>query len=109
MKGECGETLQDLGDGIDRPSRAPIATRYGDETIQERVLCMPGLKAGRRPEVVSGGIDYLTAGQCRDHVRRPVTKPEGRHVDQRAIVGLQRDPQIEFQNAVASEERPVTA
>jgi len=115
---ECGEienvssssvASQNLLDRVNRSFRSPIATRYRDQAIQERVLRVPRLETGRRPEVVGGGIDAFAARERRDHVRRAVTKPERRHVDQAAVVGFQRHAQVEFEDAVSSEERPVTA
>ena len=91
------------------PLGAPVAARYGEEAIQERVLRVPGLEAGRGPEVVGRGVDALAARERRDHFRRAVTKPEGRHVDEGAVVGLECDAQVELEDAVGSEERPIAA
>jgi hypothetical protein len=38
-----------------------------------------------------------------------MTEAEGGHVDQGAVVGLERDSQIELENGVGPRERPVTA
>ena len=38
-----------------------------------------------------------------------MTKPERRHVDEGAVVRLERKPQVELEDAVSPEERPVTA
>src|SRR5712691_12114226 len=43
---------EDLLDRVDGAFGAPIAVRYGEEAIQERVLRVPGFEAGRGPEVV---------------------------------------------------------
>src|SRR5262249_41534437 len=45
----------------------------------------------------------------RDHSRRPVTKPKRCHIDAGAVVRLEREAQVELEDAVSSEERPVTA
>src|SRR4030095_13261747 len=100
---------EDFVDGIDGAFGAPIAVRDGEEAVQERVLRVPGLEAGRSPEVVGRGIDVLAARERRDHFRRPVTKPERGHVDESAVVGLERDTQVELEDPVSSEQRPVTA
>jgi len=38
-----------------------------------------------------------------------VPQPERGHVDEGALVGLQRHAQVEFEDAVAAKERPVAA
>ena len=81
----------------------------GEQAVQERVLRVPGLETGRGAEVVGRRVDGLAARERRDHLRRPVTKPERRHVDERAVVGLEREAQVELEDAVAPEQRPVTA
>src|SRR5437762_13148881 len=100
---------QDLVDGVDRAFGAPIAARYGEKAVQERIFRMPGLETGRSPEIVRRGVDGLSARERRHHVRRPVTKPERRHVDAGAVVRLEGKPRVEFGAAVSSGGRPVSA
>src|SRR5437867_1491182 len=100
---------KDLVDRVDRALGAPIAARYGEKAIQECVLRVPGLEAGRGPEVVGRGVDARATREGRDHFRRTVTKPERRHVDEGAVVGLEREAQVELEDAVSPEERPITA
>ena len=38
-----------------------------------------------------------------------MTEAEGRHVNQGAVVSLERDAQIELENAVGAQQRPVTS
>src|SRR2546426_12452376 len=38
-----------------------------------------------------------------------MTQPLKRHVDQRVIVGLQRDAQVQLQNAVGAQQQPVAS
>src|SRR5438552_5071733 len=102
-------TSQDLVDRVDGAFGAQIAARYGEEAIQERVLRVSGLEAGRGPELVGRGVDALAARERRDHLRRPVTKPERGHVDEGAVVGLECEAQVELEDAVSPEKRPVTA
>src|SRR6266446_7372615 len=104
-RGSRGGASEDLVDGVDGAFGAPIAARYGEEAIQERILRVPGLEAWGGPEVVGRGVDALAAPERRDHFRRPVTKPERREVDEGAVVGLERDAQVELEDAVSSEER----
>src|SRR5882672_2247190 len=92
---------EDLVDRVDGAFGAPIAARYGEEAIQEQVVRVRGLEAGRSPEVVGRGLDALPACERRDHFRRPVTKPERSHVDEGAVVGLERNPQVELEDAVS--------
>src|SRR6185503_16349297 len=80
---------QDLVDRVGGPVGAPIAARYGEETIQERVFRVPNLETRRSPEVIGRRVDALAAPDGRDDLRRTVTKPERRHVDERAVVGLE--------------------
>src|ERR1700687_51651 len=98
---------ENLGNRVDRPFGTPVATRYGEDAIQECVLRVPGLEAWRGPEVVRRGVDPLAPRERRDHFRRPVTKPERRHVDEGAVVGLERDAEVELEDAVCAEERPI--
>ena len=115
---QCGELENVSSSGVHggltgsgRSCRSVLrgAARYRDQTIQERVLRVRRLETGRRPEVVGGGIDALAARERRDHLGRPVTKPERGHVYERTVVGLQRHVQVELEDAVSSEQRPVTA
>jgi hypothetical protein len=94
---------------VDRTFWAAVATGDGNETIQERVRGMRGLESWRGPKVVGRGINRLAARECRDHVRRPVTKPERGHVDEGTVVGLECQAQVEIEDAVSAEERPVAA
>src|ERR1019366_2481744 len=101
LRRACTVASQDLVDRVDGARGAPIAARYGEEAIQERVPRVARLEAGRGPEVVGRGVDALAARDRRDHFRRPVTEPERRHVDECAVVRPERDAQVELQNAVA--------
>src|SRR5262245_9874326 len=100
---------QDLVDRVDGAFSAPIAARYCEEPIQEPVLRVRGLEARYGPEVIGRGVDALAARERRHHFRRPVTKPERGHVDESAVVGLERKAQVELEDAVSPEECPVTA
>src|SRR5712691_8763158 len=100
---------KDLVDRVDGAPGAPIAARYGEEAIQERVLRVPGLEAGCGPEVVGRGVDALAARERRDHFRRSVTKPARGHVDEGAVVGRERKAQVNLEDGVSSEGRPGAA
>src|SRR5260221_3705490 len=100
---------EDLVDRVDGAGDAPVAARHGEESIQERVLRVAGLEAWSGPEVVRRGVHALAPRERRDHFGWPVTKAERCHVDEGAIVGLEGDTQVELEDAVPSEERPVAA
>src|SRR4029077_13973959 len=60
-----------------------------DDAIQECVGFRRGLESWQRSKVVA------------------MTQPLKGHVDQRMIVGLQRDAQVQLQNAVGAQQQPV--
>src|SRR6185369_4441 len=98
---------QDLVDPVHRAVRARLADADGDDAIQECVRLRRSLEPRYRPEVVARGIDDLSAPEGGDRVRGAVTQPLERHVDQRMVVRLQRDAQVQLQDAVRAEEEPV--
>src|SRR5450432_1039777 len=100
---------QDLVDRVDGASDAPVSARHGEESIQELVLRVAGLEARKGPEVVRRRVDALAPRERRDDFRWPVAKAERCHVDERTIVGLEGDTQIELEDSVPSEERPIAA
>ena len=53
----------------------------------------------RGPEVVPGRIDGFAAGEGGHYVGWPMAEAEGRQADQGAVVGLERDSQIELEYA----------
>src|SRR6266550_4063388 len=101
--------LQDFVDRVNRPGRAAIAGGDSDQTVQERIGWCARFKPGRGPEVVLRRIDGLPSHERRQYVRGPMTKAEGAHTDQGAVVGLERDAQIELENGVGPRECPVTS
>ena len=62
---------------------------------------------GSVSKVVARGINDLATAEGGDGVRRAMTQPLERQIDQRLVVRLQRDAQIELQNAIAPREGPV--
>src|SRR4029077_9013654 len=99
---------KDLIDRVDGTCGAPIAMRYGNEAIQERVLRVSGLEARRGPEIVVRWVDTLAASERGEHFRRSVAKPERGHMDEGAVVRLEGESQIELEDAVAAEQSPIT-
>src|SRR5260370_1171857 len=65
----CTSASQDLVDRVDRTLRAPVTARHGEQSIQELVLRVAGLKAWKGPEVVRGGVDTLASRKRCDDVR----------------------------------------
>ena len=90
------ELSDDLVDRVDGPRGTTIARRHGEQSIQERVLRVSGLEPRRGAEVVSRRVYCLAARERRNHFGWPMSKPERRHVDERAIVRLERRAQVEL-------------
>src|SRR2546430_1132227 len=101
--------LQNFVDRVNRPSRAAIAGGDSDQTVQERIGWCARFEPRRGPEVVLRGIDGLASRERRQYLRGAMTEAEGGHVDQRAVVGLERDSQIELENRVRSRDCPVAS
>src|SRR6478672_3669193 len=104
---EAYASLQDFFDRINRSARATIAGRDSDQPVKELILRRARFEPRRGPKVVPGWIDGLATCQRSQHLRRPMPEAKGRHVNQCAVVSLQRDSQIELENAVGAQEGPV--
>src|ERR1700682_4160324 len=102
-------SLQDFVDCVNRPGRAAITGGDSDQTVQKRIGWCARFKPGRGPEVVLRRIDGLASRERRQYLRGPMTKAEGAHTDQGAVVGLERDSEIELENGVGARECPVTS
>src|SRR5258706_2407144 len=100
---------EDLFDRVDRPRRLAVARGGREEAIEEGILGSPRVEARRRPKVVFRGIYRFAACERREHLRWAVPEPERRHVNQRAVVRLERDAQVELEDAVRTKERPISA
>ena len=61
------------------------------------------------PHVVKRRIDLLAARQPLDHILRPMAIPEIAHIDQRAVMCLDRIAGIEFGGAIGENSLPVSA
>jgi hypothetical protein len=61
-----------------------------------------------RKDVLKNTVPTLVLYRC-DHLRRRVTQAERLHRDQRAIMCLKRDPQVQLKDAICSKEQPVCA
>src|ERR1700674_9624 len=101
--------LEDLVDRVNRPRRPTIARGDSDQSVQERILRRARFEPGRGPEVVLGRIDGFASRERRQYLRGTMAEPEGRHADQGAVVGLERDSQIELEDGVGPREGPVTS
>src|SRR5882672_1183759 len=82
---------QDLVDPVHRSVRASFTNTDADDAIQECVRFRRGLESGQRSKVVA------------------MTQPLKSHVDQRMIVCLQRNAQVQLHYAVGAQQQPVTS
>src|SRR5205807_9821929 len=87
---------EELFDHVNRPAGANLPGANGKQPVQEGIFRFGSLEARHRTKVGSSW-------------RSVVTDALERHVDEGAVVGLQRDAQVELEDAVCAEERPVTA
>src|SRR5262247_2950101 len=78
---------------MNRPVGADLANANREETIEERVLRRGGLESRERAEIVI--LIVAHAGK--------------RHVNQSAVFGLERDPEIEREGSIRSSRHPVAA
>ena len=69
---------------MDNPVRVKLSSAHGEEAIEECIRRCGSLEARQRPEIVIRVVAH--AGE--------------RHVNQRAVVGLARYPEIEFERAI---------
>src|ERR1700704_1217490 len=75
---------KDLIDGVNRPLRTDLPYAYSEQTIEERVLRRGGLEARQCAKIVVRVIAH--AGKC--------------HVDQGAVIRLERHPHIEIEGPI---------
>src|SRR5260370_39151174 len=91
--GRPGPSSEELHDDMNRAVSANLSRADGKDTIEERVSRRGGLETRHRPEIV---------------VRVDAHAGE-RHLNQVAVVGLERDPQIEREGSVLVRCNPVAA
>src|SRR5580693_7075680 len=89
-------TSEDLFDHVNRPAIADLAGTNGKKPVQEGVLRVSRLEAWERPEI-------------RRSIRSVIAYAFERHVNERPVVRLQRDPQVELEDPVGALEHPVAA
>src|SRR5712664_3448475 len=82
---------QDLVDPVHRSVRASFTNTDADNAIQEGVWFRRGLESRQRSKVVA------------------MTQPLKSHVDQRMIVCLQRNAQVQLHYAVGAQQQPVAS
>src|SRR5882724_5593027 len=85
---------QYLVDPVHRSARPGFTNAYGNDAVQECVPFRERLESRQGSKVVARRIDALSTTKRREHVRRAMTKPLERHIDQRAVICLQCDAQI---------------
>src|SRR5438105_12319024 len=88
---------------------AARARSDADEAVQPPVALGAGLEARRGAHVVERGIDRLAGGKPADYVGGAMAVAEVAHVDERAVVGLERIARIELGDAVGTDHLPVGA
>src|SRR5262249_28290943 len=96
-------------DPMNRSARTRFTNSDSDDAIQECVFLCRGFEPRYRSKVVARRIDDLSTAERSDDFRRAMAQPLKRHLNQRVIVGLERDTQVELENAVGAEQQPVTA
>src|SRR2546422_8440979 len=111
-EGEFGSpamSSEDLVDPVHRSARARLPNTDGDDAIQERVCFRRGLEPRQGSKVVARGVDDLSTAEGGNSVSRAMAQPLKGHVDQRMIVRLQRDAQVQLENAVGAQQQPVAS
>src|SRR5262249_40270883 len=92
---------------VNRSVRTGFTNADRDDAIQECVFLGRGLQSRQRSKVIAGGIDGFSTAERRNCSRRPVAQPLKPHINQRMIVSLERNAQVELQNAVGAQQQPV--
>src|SRR3989442_1296191 len=111
-EGEWGSpamSSEDLVDPVHCSARARLTNTDGDDAIQECVRFRRGLEPRQGSKVVARGVDAPSAAEGGNSVGRAMTQPLKGHVDQRTVVCLQRDAQVQLENAVGAQQQPVTS
>src|SRR5438132_2370685 len=111
-EGEFGSPAipsQDLVDPVHRSARTSFTDTDADDAIQECVCFRRGLELRQRSKVVARGVDDLSTAEGGNGVSRAMTQPLKGHVDERMIVCLQRDAQVQLENTVGAQQQPVTS
>src|SRR5205807_7631803 len=93
----------DLVDPVHCSARTRLTNTDGDDAIQERVCFRRSLEPRQGSKVVARGVDDLSTAEGGNGVSRAMTQPLKGHVDQRMIVCLQRDAQVQLENTVGAQ------
>src|SRR5262249_15592377 len=89
-------SLENLVNHVNRTVGTNLSRSNGEEPVQERVFRRGSLETWQRAKVGSSCCSVVT-----DALER--------HVDECAVVGLERHAQVEFENAIRASDRPVIA
>src|SRR6266853_5329531 len=84
---------ENLLDGVNRRVSVRLPHSHREQAIEERVLRRGCLEAGQRAEIVVRIVEH--ASEC--------------HVDQRAVVGLERHSEIELARTIGGRGHPIGA
>src|SRR5258707_679925 len=87
---------EDLFDHVHRSVGAHLARSHSKQSVQEGVLRVSRLEARERPEI-------------RSSFRSVIADAFERRVNERIVVRLQRDPEVELKNPVGALEHPIAA
>src|SRR5450432_2766912 len=91
-----GGGSEDFFDHVNWSSCADFAHTNSKQSVQEGVLRVSRLEARERPEI-------------RSSFRSVIADAFERHMNERTVVRLQCDPQVEFENPVGALEHPIAA
>src|ERR1700719_1658733 len=84
---------ENLLDGVDWPVSVTFPDTHREQAIEERVLRRGRLEARQGTEIVARVVAH--ASEC--------------HMDQRAVIGLERHPEIELARSIRGRGHPVGA
>src|SRR5215813_2664309 len=102
--------LQYLEDRVsNHVRREPLAHAHGQDVVEPGVPISPGLENRSNAEVIFARIDRLTLRQSYHNFRRAMPNSRVSNVDECAVVRLESDPNILFQDAIRAHKQPVTA
>src|ERR1700722_8757364 len=100
---------QHFEQAVNRPVSSAKADADRQNAIEPVVFRSRGLEERRNAKVIARRIDRLAAVYPRQGVGRPMPNPLIRHADQRFVVGLEDQADIEGEGTVAADRLPIAA
>src|SRR5439155_10462310 len=92
----AADPSEDLFDPVNRSAGANLPGAQGEQPVQKGIFRVGSFEARQRPNIGSSW-------------RRVIADAHERHVNEGAVVGLQRDAQVELENAVCAFDHPIVA